>query len=136
MTRERIRLTWLLSCCLLSLNRHWVVHLYTQVDARRFTESRPAHKRVRLGFYPFLSYNTSYISYGGLCLWALIRLWALGLRVDLLRKVPYSLTSWASMCINHYGYNPAPPGRFILSSNIPNIRPQIDLNLFMSIFNT
>ena len=31
---------------------------------------------------------------------------------------------------------PAPPGRFIPTSYIPNIRPQIDLNLFMSIFNT
>ena len=30
----------------------------------------------------------------------------------------------------------APPGRFTLSSYILNIRPQIDLNLFMSIFNS
>ena len=35
-----------------------------------------------------------------------------------------------------YEYNLAPPGRFILNSYIPNIRPQIDLYLFMSIFNT
>ena len=34
----------------LALNRRRVVPLYTQVDARRLTESRPAHKqRVRLG---------------------------------------------------------------------------------------
>ena len=37
------------------------------------------------------------------------------------------------MRMTPYEYNPAPPGRFILSSYIPNIRPQIDLNLFMSI---
>ena len=67
-----------LELLLFSLNRRRVVPLYTQVDARRFTESRPTHKRVRLGFYPFLSYNTSYTPYGGLCLRALIRLWALG----------------------------------------------------------
>ena len=33
----------------LSLNRRWVVPLYTQVDARWLTESRPAHtQRVQL----------------------------------------------------------------------------------------
>ena len=32
--------------------------------------------------------------------------------------------------------DPAPPGRVIPNSHIPNIRPQVDLNLFMSIFNT
>ena len=136
MTREQIRFAWLSIWCFLSLNRRRVVPLYTQVDARRFTESRPAHKRVRLGFYPFLSYNTSHTSYGSLHLRALIRLWALGLLVNLLRKAPYTLYSWASIWITHYRYNPDPPGRFILSSYIPNIRPQIDLNLFMSIFNT
>ena len=31
--------------------------------------------------------------------------------------------------------NPTSPGRVIPNSHIPNIRPQIDLNLFMSIFN-
>ena len=30
----------------------------------------------------------------------------------------------------------APPGRVIPNSYIPNIRPQVDLNWFMSIFNT
>ena len=63
------------------MNRRQVVPLYTQVDAQRFTESRPTHKRVRLGFYPFLSYNTSYTSYGGLYLRALICLWAVGLLI-------------------------------------------------------
>ena len=56
--------------------------------------------------------------------------------LSLRSKAPYSLSSWASMWMNPYEYNPAPPGRFILNSYIPNIRPQIDLNLFMSIFNT
>ena len=78
MTRERIRFALLSSCRFLSLNRRRVVPLYTHVDAWRFAESRLAHKRVRLGFYPFLSYNISYTPYGGLCLRALIRLRALG----------------------------------------------------------
>ena len=43
MTRERIRLTWLSISYFLSLNRRRVVPLYTQVDDRRFTGSRPAH---------------------------------------------------------------------------------------------
>ena len=37
---------------------------------------------------------------------------------------------------SYHEHNQAPPGRFILNSYIPNIRPQVDLNLFMSIFNT
>ena len=56
--------------------------------------------------------------------------------LSLCSKAPHSLSSWASIWMIHYRYNPAPPGRFILSSYIPNIRPRIDLNLFMSIFNT
>ena len=48
-------------------------------------------------------------------------------------KAPSSLSSWASNIITHYGDNPASPGQFTPSSNIPNIRPQIDLNGFMSI---
>ena len=56
--------------------------------------------------------------------------------LDLYSKAPYSLSSWALIWITHYRYNPAPSGRFILSSYIPNIRLQIDLNLLMSIFNT
>ena len=56
--------------------------------------------------------------------------------LNLCSKAPYSLSSWASMYMITYEYNPAPSGRFILSRYIPNIRPQIELNLFMSIFNT
>ena len=37
---------------------------------------------------------------------------------------------------NPHMYNPAPPGRVIPNNYIPNIRPQIDLNWFMSIFNS
>ena len=63
----------------LALNRHRVVPLYTQVDAQRLTESRPAHRqRVRLGDYLYMPYNTSLYIYGGLPLRALSRLWALG----------------------------------------------------------
>ena len=52
---------------------------------------------------------------------------------------------WASVKRHHphvfVGFNivegePAPHGRFTLSSYIPNIRPQIGLNLFISIFHT
>jgi len=38
--------------------------------------------------------------------------------------------------MDHYRDDPAPPGRVITNSYIPNIRPQVDLNLFMSIFKT
>ena len=38
--------------------------------------------------------------------------------------------------MNRHKYNPAPPGRFIPSGYIPNIRPQVDLNWFTPIFNT
>ena len=48
-------------------------------------------------------------------------------------RVPYYLSSWA---FNIEESKPAPPGWFTLSSYIPNIRPQVDLNQFMSIFNT
>ena len=54
---------------------------------------------------------------------------------------PLSFTSRAPSSFIFMGFNmdesePAPPGQFTLSSYILNIRPQIDLNLFMSIFNT
>ena len=38
--------------------------------------------------------------------------------------------------MNRHWDNPAPPERVIPNSHIPNIRPQVDLNLFMSIFKT
>ena len=36
--------------------------------------------------------------------------------------------------MNRQWYNPVPPGRVIPNSYIPNIRPQVDVNLFISIF--
>ena len=40
------------------------------------------------------------------------------------------------IAMNRHRDDPTPPGRVILNSYISNIRPQVDLNLFMSIFNT
>ena len=37
---------------------------------------------------------------------------------------------------NRHRDDPAPPGQVIPNSYIPNIRPQVDLNLFMSISRT
>ena len=50
---------WLLTWLFLALNRHQVVPLYTWVDARWPTESRPAHNRVRLGDFLYMSFCTS-----------------------------------------------------------------------------
>ena len=79
----------------------------------------PTHTRVRLGFYLFLSYNTSYISHGSFM--------SMGpnpplgfVPLNLYSKASYSLSSWASIRMTPYVYNPAPHGRFILSSYIPN----------------
>ena len=44
--------------------------------------------------------------------------------------------SFAFMGFSIVEREPAPPRRFTLSSYIPNIRPQVDLNPFMSIFDT
>ena len=54
---------------------------------------------------------------------------------------PLSFTSRAPSSFIFMGFNivegePAPPGQFTLSSYTPNIRPQVDLNQFMSISNT
>ena len=38
--------------------------------------------------------------------------------------------------MNRQWYDPTPLGRVIPNSYIPNIRPQVDVNLFISIFNT
>ena len=45
----------------LELTRRWVTPLYTQVDARRFTESRGRLIQVSGSVSPFLTYNTSYM---------------------------------------------------------------------------
>ena len=131
MTRERIRYAWLSNCCLLSLNRRRVVPLYTWVDARRFTGSRGRLINVSGPVSTLSILQHKLHTNVGLCLQAVIRLWALGLH-----KAPPSSSSWASSIIIHYGDNPASLGRFTPSSNIPNSRPQIDLNWFMSILST
>ena len=112
MTRERIRFAWLSSCCLLSLNRHRVVPLYTQVDACRFKESRDRIIIVSnsVSIPPILQYKLH--DNVGLCLQALTHLRALGLH-----EAPSSFIFWAS---NSYRFNPATPGRFTSNSNIPN----------------
>ena len=51
--------TWLSAWLFLALNRHRVVPLYTRVDARWPTESRPAHNHVRLGDFLYMSFCTS-----------------------------------------------------------------------------
>ena len=38
--------------------------------------------------------------------------------------------------MNRKWYDPVPPVWVIPNSYIPNIRPQVDVNLFISIFNT
>ena len=41
----------------LSLNRCWVVPLYREADAQQLSESRPAHKSVRLGLSTILAFH-------------------------------------------------------------------------------
>ena len=48
-TRELNRYAWLSIRLFLSLNRCRVVPLYREADAQQLSESRPAHKSVRLG---------------------------------------------------------------------------------------
>ena len=59
-----------------------------------------------------------------------------GLRLQALNR-PWALSphlpSWALTYLTTDEVNPAQIGRFTPSSDIPNIRPQIDLNRFMSI---
>ena len=55
MTRELNCYAWLSTRSFLSLNRHRVVPLYREVDAQRLSESRPAHKSVRLGLSTILA---------------------------------------------------------------------------------
>ena len=63
----------------LALNRRGVTPLYTQADAQRLTESRPAHTQcVRLGDRTTLSL-TYKLTYGSLRPWASILLRVLGL---------------------------------------------------------
>ena len=54
-TRELICYARLSMRLFLSLNRCWVVPLYREADAQQPSESRPAHKSVRLGLSAILA---------------------------------------------------------------------------------
>ena len=88
-------------------------------DARRSIESQPVHTRIPVGISLFLTYNTSYTS-GRFTATSSKPTTGLG---------PSSVYATKEV-------NPAQVGRFTPSGNIPNIRPQIDLNWFMSILHT
>ena len=85
-------------------------------DARRSEESQPVHTRIPVGISLFLTYNTSCTSG---------RFTATG------SKPATGLGPSSVHTTNEV--IPAQAGRFTPSGNIPNIRPQIDLNWFMSI---
>ena len=53
--RELNRYAWLSTRSSLSLNRCRVVPLYREADAQQLSESRPAHKSVRLGLSTILA---------------------------------------------------------------------------------
>ena len=59
MTREQDMLCPALDELFLALSRQQVIPLYTRVDALWPTESRPAHNRVRLGDFLYMSFCTS-----------------------------------------------------------------------------
>ena len=55
MTRELSYCAWLSIRSFSSLNRCRVVPLYREADAQQLSESRPAHKSVRLGLSTILA---------------------------------------------------------------------------------
>ena len=55
MTKELNCYAWLSIRSFLSLNCRRVVPLYREVDAPQLSESRPAHKSVRLGLLSILA---------------------------------------------------------------------------------
>ena len=68
-TRELNRYAWLSMRLFFSLHRRRVVPLYREVDAQRPSESRPAHKSVRLRLSTILalhykSCHTAVYNYG------------------------------------------------------------------------
>ena len=65
MTRELDRYAWLSTRSYLSLNRRRVAPLYREVDAQRLSESRPAHKSVRLGLSTILALHYKLHHNGG-----------------------------------------------------------------------
>ena len=69
MTRELNCFAWLSTRSFLSLNRCRVVPLYREADALQLSESRPAHKSVRLGLSIILAlhykfYHNNDCNYG------------------------------------------------------------------------
>ena len=69
MTRELNCYAWPSTRSSLPLNRRRVVPLYREVDAQRLSESRPAHKSVRLGLSTILAlhykfYHNNDYNYG------------------------------------------------------------------------
>ena len=69
MTRELNRYAWLSMRSLLSLNCYRVIPLYREADAQQLSESRPAHKSVRLGLSTILAlhykfYYNDHCNYG------------------------------------------------------------------------
>ena len=69
MTRERDTLCLVLDELFLALSHQRVVPLYKEVDAQRLSESRPAHKSVRLGVSTILAlhykfYHNNDCNYG------------------------------------------------------------------------
>ena len=69
MTRELNCYAWLWTRLFFSLNRCRVVPLYREADALQLSESRPAHKSVRLGLLTILAlhyrfYHNNDCNYG------------------------------------------------------------------------
>ena len=69
MTRELNSYAWLSMRLLFSLNRCRVLPLYREADAQQLSESRPAHKSVRLGLSTILAlhykfYHNNDCNYG------------------------------------------------------------------------
>ena len=64
------------------LNRRRVVPLYTEVDAQRLTDSRPAYKQCPAQSLTILALQYKSHIHGGLSLRALSRLRALGPLLD------------------------------------------------------
>ena len=65
MTRELNCYAWLSMRSFLPLNRCRVVPLYREVDAPQLSESRPAHKSVRLGLSTILALHYKLYHNGG-----------------------------------------------------------------------
>ena len=96
----------------LALSRRRVVHLYTQVDARRLTESRPAHTQV-----------SGPVTTSACLTKQVIHIWwftLLGLKSPLGLGPSTGLYDPPSSLISRQWYDPAPPGQFIPNSHIPN----------------